>query len=102
MSLDILYAGEVLDDLQAQDRYMELTKVLRKHDCEVTFTKVDGTIRTMPCTLREAALPERDATKLTEAKAPNYKNISVWCLDKKEWRSFRVANVKEVKVLNDQ
>lgn len=101
MSLDILYAGEVLNDLDAQDRYIELRNKLREHDCEVTFTKVDGTIRTMPCTLRPAALPAQDASKVTEAKEPNYKNISVWCLDKKEWRSFRVANVKEVRVINE-
>lgn len=101
MSLDILYAGEVLDDLQAQDRYMELRNMLRDHNCEVTFTKVDGTIRTMPCTLRPEVIPARDASKVTEAKEPTYKNISVWCLDKNEWRSFRVANVKEVKVLHD-
>lgn len=101
MSLDILYAGEVLNDLDAQDRYIELRNKLREHDCEVTFTKVDGTIRTMPCTLRPAALPAQDSSKVTEAKEPNYKNISVWCLDKKEWRSFRVANVKEVRVIND-
>lgn len=101
MSLDILYAGEVLNDLQAQDRYIELRNKLREHDCEVTFTKVDGTIRTMPCTLRADVLPVQDTTKVTEAKEPNYNTISVWCLDKKEWRSFRVANVKEVKVLRD-
>lgn len=101
MSLDILYAGEVLNDLDTQDRYIELRNKLREHDCEITFTKVDGSIRTMPCTLREAALPAREATKITEAKTPNYNTISVWCLDKKEWRSFRVANVKSVKVLHD-
>lgn len=101
MSLDILYAGEVLNDLQTQDRYIELRNKLREHDCEVTFTKVDGSIRTMPCTLRESVLPARDAAKVTEAREPNYNTISVWCLDKKEWRSFRVSNVKSVKVLHD-
>lgn len=100
MSLDILYAGEVLYDLDKQDRYIEIRNKLRDHDCEVTFTKVDGTVRTMPCTLRAEAIPPRDPAKVTEAHEPNYNTLSVWCLDKKEWRSFRVANVKEVKVLD--
>jgi hypothetical protein len=27
--------------------------------------------------------------------------MSVWCLDKKEWRSFRIANVISVKAKDD-
>jgi hypothetical protein len=30
----------------------------------------------------------------------NDTNLSVWCTDKAEWRSFKVANVTEVKVLS--
>jgi WYL_2, Sm-like SH3 beta-barrel fold len=78
--------------------YEEILTLLQNNDCEVTFTKVDGSVRIMPCTLRAEAVP----AKLTESKRTKAKNESVinaWCLDKLEWRSFRVANVTDIKVL---
>jgi len=80
--------------------YREILDLLHEHDCEVTFTKVDGTVRVMPCTLREEAMPARDAAKFHETRAVNEKVISAFCLDKMEWRSFRVENVTNIKVLN--
>jgi hypothetical protein len=80
--------------------YREIIDLLHEHDCEVTFTKVDGTVRVMPCTLREAAMPQRDAVKFHETRVVNEKVISAFCLDKNEWRSFRVENVTNIKVLN--
>jgi len=80
--------------------YKEILDLLHEHDCEVTFTKVDGSIRVMPCTLREAAMPQRDAVKFHETRVINEKVISAFCLDKMEWRSFRVENVTNIKVLN--
>jgi len=78
----------------------ELLELLHNNDCEVTFTKVDGTERVMPCTLREAALPPRAVNETKLTKATNDNLISVFCLDRKEWRSFRVANVTDVKIIN--
>jgi hypothetical protein len=80
----------------------QLRKILQTNRCEVTFTKVDGSVRTMPCTLLESELParvERAEKEGVKAKKENPDTISVWCLDKKEWRSFRVANVQKVDVL---
>ena len=78
----------------------ELKELLHKHVVEVTFTKVDGTVRVMPCTLKEGILPAVVEAEGRRTKAPNEANISVWCTDKNEWRSFKVANVTEVKVLS--
>ena len=80
--------------------YQEILELLYKNDCEVTFTKVDGSVRVMPCTLREAAMPQRDADKFHKTRVVNENVISAFCLDKNEWRSFRVANVTDIKVLN--
>jgi len=75
----------------------EILDLLSNNDCEVTFTKVDGSVRVMPCTLRAAALP----AKLTESKrTKNESVISAWCLDKSEWRSFKVANVTKIEIIN--
>jgi hypothetical protein len=69
---------------------------------EVTFTKVDGSERVMPCTLKEdllpAAAPRSDEN--TKVRKVNDTNLSVWCTDKAEWRSFKVANVTSIKAVS--
>ena len=78
----------------------ELVDLLSQHDCEVAFTKVNGEVRVMPCTLRTEAMPLREANEFHQTRPLNPDVVSVWCLDKWEWRSFRVANVTDIKVLN--
>ena len=80
--------------------YHEILELLHNNDCEVTFTKVDGTKRVMPCTLRTEAMPLTEAKEFHKTRVVNENVISAYCLDKQEWRSFRVANVTNVKVLN--
>lgn len=87
-------------DFDIQERHRDIQKLLWEHQCEVTFTKVDGSVRTMPCTLMASALPARDASKLHETRLYKPETLSVWCLDKSEWRSFRTANVTHIKVLS--
>lgn len=77
----------------------ELVEQLRTGVFAVTFTKVDGTSRTMPCTLSEALLPARPVTETATVKRNNPEVLSVWCTDRQEWRSFRVANVTDIKEL---
>jgi hypothetical protein len=101
MTYHIVYENVVLDDLDLDDRNRELRHLLQEHDCEVVFTKVDGSLRTMPCTLREAAMPARvvvEEYQTTRLYKPE--TLSVWCLDKSEWRAFKVANVREIRVLD--
>ena len=80
------------------DRHSYLLELLRTNLVEITFNKVNGESRTMPCTLVAARLPAYKVTEGKERKSST-KTISVWCTDKNEWRSFRVANVTRVKVL---
>ncbi len=78
----------------------ELTELLRRNVCSVTFTKVDGTVRTMPCTLNEALMPPPpvhitntdnpiDFPTPKKEKKQNPDIMSVWCTDAAGWRSFR-------------
>jgi hypothetical protein len=99
MTLHITYENATLEDLDIQDREREITHLLYEHDCEVVFTKKDGTVRTMPCTLRKEAMPEREATALHETKLYKPETITVWCLDRSEWRAFKTANVREIRVI---
>jgi hypothetical protein len=69
---------------------------------EVTFTKVDGTIRTMPCTLKEDLLPKVEITE--EQKVPrkiNVETLRVYVTDIDEWRSFRIENVTNLTKIGD-
>lgn len=105
MTLDtfhIIYENATLEDLDLDDRRREMQHLLTEYDCEVTFTKVNGEVRTMPCTLKESAIPTRPvdiASKSSEKRLRTLDVLSVWCLDKQEWRSFKVANVREVRVI---
>ena len=77
-----------------------LLEALKNHECTVTFTKVNGETRVMPCTLKENIIPPPvDVTSKSVVKRHENQNIvSVWCLDKKEWRSFRVDNVVDLQI----
>lgn len=75
---------------------VKIQELLQQYDCEVTFKKVDGELRVMPCTLRPEALPTKQVTESTRTKTPTPGVISVWSLDRREWRSFRVNNVISV------
>jgi len=77
-----------------------LEKFFKDHaHVEVTFKKVDGEIRTMPCTLNEALLPVVvQITPTADTPRPRVKKfnpavMSVFCTDKQEWRSFRIENL---------
>jgi hypothetical protein len=76
----------------------EIVSMLQSGICQVTFTKVNGELRKMPCTLKGDLLPVVDTQTINESKTrkTNADNLSVWCTDKNEWRSFKVANVQNV------
>lgn len=75
----------------------EITEILNKGIHSITFTKVDGTERTMPCTLDPALLP---ITELKEEKTIprklNMDTLRVFVTDIQEWRSFRIENLKNI------
>lgn len=76
----------------------EIVTMLQNGICQVTFTKVNGELRQMPCTLKSDLLPVATVKESREDKTRkiNTDNLSVWCTDKNEWRSFKIANVQEV------
>ena len=87
------------ETMTADERNHYLRDVL-KEDHEITFTKVDGSVRVMPCTLRTDAMPQRAVNEHHKTRAYNPNALSVWCLDKAEWRSFKVMNVTDIKKLS--
>jgi hypothetical protein len=84
----------------------QLSDLLHTGECVVEFTKINGESRLMPCTLSESLIPPAPIKVFAEGEVPKVKKenpevMSVWCLDKKEWRSFRIANVISAKVKID-
>ena len=79
----------VRSDLQTQ---------LRGEILEVTFTKVNGDKRVMNCTLMEQIMPTTtEEKKNTTDKKVNEDILSVWDIDAKGWRSFRINTVTRVR-----
>tara|TARA_S200002703_G_scaffold92916_2_gene80321 strand:- start:186 stop:491 length:306 start_codon:yes stop_codon:yes gene_type:complete len=66
---------------------------------EVSFTKKDGTDRTMKCTLNNQYLPEqKDLKDEIDKRNKSDEVIAVWDIEKEGWRSFRWDSVKGYKV----
>ena len=77
-----------------------LLDMLRNNVVTVTFTKLDGTERTMKCTLLGEYVPApmtHNQVLLQENRGGD-NNISVWDTEMQDWRSFRVSNVKSIKI----
>jgi hypothetical protein len=83
----------------AETRNDWLRGLLHNGTYDITFTKVNGETRTMPCTLESSKLPlavvKENATEQVE-KVVKPDSIRVWCTDKHEWRSFRVMSVHAI------
>ena len=77
----------------------DLRNQLQKEILEVTFTKVNGDKRIMNCTLIEGVAPSNITEKKKDApeRKVNEEVLSVWDVDAKGWRSFRVKNVTRVR-----
>lgn len=73
--------------------FESLVDQLRSAVYEVTFTKVDGEQRIMPCTLSPEYLPESEVARSRGDGEINKAVVRAYAIDKQAWRSFRVDNV---------
>ncbi len=97
LSLPVLDVKMSSDISQIKEHVVDL---LLRGPVEITFTKADGSTRVMPCTLKEGLVPIYE-NKTERHRKPNAEVQSVWCLDKKEWRSFRWDRFVSIKVVED-
>lgn len=77
----------------------DLILQLKDNVCEVNFTKVNGEVRIMKCTLQDSYIPETTSEK---TKKPNTDILSVWDIEKSAWRSFRVDSLNSFEVLQEE
>lgn len=81
---------------------VQLKQTLENGVHTVVFTKLNGEVRELYCTLDPEELPVSDKQLrelLTEniTKKENDAALSVWDLDKKAWRAFRLNSIIEVR-----
>ena len=67
-------------------------------DAVVTFTKKDGTERAMKCTLKPELLPKVEIKEGATPRKESDTAMRVFDLEKKEWRSFTIKNIKSVEL----
>ena len=67
---------------------------LKQSVVNITFTKADGSERTMNCTLKLENIPEDQRPKSTVKSESD--QIRVFDIDIQEWRSFNFSSVKTV------
>lgn len=82
--------------------YDAIVDQLRSNVLEVSFVKVDGDTRVMPCTLLTEYMPEASETKVQKVDdySVNKSVIRAFAIDKQAWRSFRLENVTGVRVVD--
>lgn len=71
----------------------EIIETLKNGIHTVTFTKVDGTQRTMPCTLDPALLPVVELRESSTQRKTNLETLKVYVTDINQWRSFKIQNL---------
>jgi hypothetical protein len=65
----------------------------------VTFTKVDGSLRVMRCTLCPDYLPARQGLTEVKPRAASPNALSVWDIEANDWRAFNLTTITGVQVL---
>ena len=80
--------------IDANTLYTQLSEGLVK----VTFTKRDGTTRTMVCTLSEAYMPPQPHREMfsPDVDVTPSDVFAVWDVEANGWRSFRIDSIISV------
>jgi hypothetical protein len=76
--------------------YNSLVEQLNNSVITVTFEKVDGSMRTMRCTLIPSYLPEEYRSTKPMLTETTPLTVSVWDVEQSGWRSFRLDSVRSV------
>ena len=79
-------------DIIATDiKRRSLIAILKANNCLIRFTKTDGTIREMTCTLQTEVTGPING----EIGGDNKDTIKAWDLDKGAFRQFRLENLRK-------
>ena len=71
----------------------ELKEKLQDNELTVVFTKKDGSLREMRCTLKSDVVPETKGSGIVRTDDV----LSVYDVENSGWRSFRIDSVTEIR-----
>ena len=92
--------AEELNPFVTEAGRLWLISILRLQPVDVTFTKRDGSERTMKCTLQEqVVVPHEKRTDRVKEVNPN--TLPVWDMEANAWRSFRLDTIKHISFKSD-
>jgi len=83
----------------------QLMETLKSEVAVVTFKKLNGDERVMPCTLKSAFLPpakKDDAITQKKVREISDKVCAVWAIEANGFRSFRYDRVTNVEIIEPQ
>lgn len=72
-----------------------LKNILQTEAVSLKFKKKDGTLRVMSCTLNPKDVVEYER-KTERTRSVNEEVLSVFDLEKQEWRSVRLDSIQEI------
>lgn len=89
-----------IDDRVEPMLHKWLKDILTVTEVTVTFTKVDGTERVMRCTLEPNKLPPVVVKEDAKPRkvSDSTKALRVFDVEKQEWRSFTIKNIKRIQL----
>ena len=72
----------------------KLSNFLKNSECEIEFTKVDGTLRKGLYTLKDTIIMEHWKPKENaKAKNPNNNNLVVFDVEQNTWKTVKIENI---------
>ena len=74
----------------------QLKEALQRNEVGITFTKRDGSERTMQCTLSTSRIPGEQLPKGGDTSTSSTQAQAVFDIQKQGWRSFRWDSIKSV------
>ena len=79
----------------------ELIDMLCERVVTVKFKKVDGSERTMKCTLLQSIVPQSvkttaDNNAVVKERKENDAVVAAWDVEAEGWRSFRIDSIIEI------
>jgi len=82
-----------------QDWQIRFRHFIQSHEATVLFRKVDGSLRTLQCTLNPFVVPP--VTSQRPGRTPNNDVCVVWDVVQDDWRAFRWDSVVKVELVHD-
>ena len=103
-------ASDHYEDLDA-DKQREYLKLMLTEDILlVTFTKKNGDLREMYCTLQDELIPEHKkyfsenevGTRRALAGVDSSQVVAVYDMEKADWRSFRIDSITAFEIVREE